>query len=155
MKKLLLTLLTTILFTSITFATILDIPLDTTKNKSTNCIFETDLVTTELSKLSVVDFGEEFIEEPSKPSMMYVKPVAKDYTGFKVEVSKVYHQPLDYSNGIFSIFENVMLERIEETEFSYLTGEFKTAKEATAFIKKSAFNKKLVIVEYKNGVRVK
>lgn len=159
MKNLILTITTTILFTATISATALVAPLDTINEKSTPCIFETNSSTIQLSNLasntSVVEFEEEFIEEASKPSMVIVKPVAKNFTGFKVEITKAYHQPLDYTNEIFSTFDNIVLERVGETQFSYLTGEFKTAKQATNFITNSTSNKNLVVVQYKNGVRVK
>ena len=87
--------------------------------------------------------------------MTVIKPIPNNYTGFKVEVTKVYHEPLEYGNKIFSTFDNIMLERIGETQFSYVTGNFKTVKQATAFVDNSTSNKKLVVVQYKNGVRVK
>lgn len=158
MKNIILTLTTTILFTVTISATALVTPMDTINNNVKTCIFETNITPVNFSDIvsteSFVDLGEEFIEESSKPSMIMVKPVSKNYTGYKVEVSKVYHEPLAYSAAIFSTFDNVMIERIGESQFSYLTGEFKTAKQATAFITASTSNNKLTLVQYKNGIRV-
>lgn len=158
MKNLIFTIIATILFTTTIAATSLVAPMDTINKKSTTCIFEMNDESVNLSQLisdeEVVDLGEEFIEETSKPSNIILKPVPKNFTGFKVEVTKVYNEPLEYSNMIFSIYDSIMIERIRENQFAYLTGEFKTAKEATAFIAKQTANKKLVSVEYKNGVRV-
>lgn len=132
-------------------------PLDTISKKATTCIFEMNDAPIRLSDFqltNIVEFEEEFIEEPSKPSIVNLKPVPRNFTGYKIEVIKVYNEPLEYSHRIFSTYDEVMIERIGESQYIYLIEAFKNSKEATAFINKKSSTKNLKVVQYKNGIRV-
>lgn len=151
MKNLIFTLaITTLTILSAQAETFL-MPLDTVREKSNkNYIFET--TTVEFSSLLAV---EALIEEPSKKmTMNNLKSLPSDYSGYKLEIARVYYKPLDENNAIFRTKETVMLEKINENIYVYLIGEFKSERAAQKYIETLESNRQYTLVKYKNGLRV-
>lgn len=161
MKSLILTITTMILITATTTtisAEAFNAPLDTIAQKSAKkCIFEMEtstksIKTVELSNLSY-SFLDDCIEEPSKPTSANLKPLPSKFTGYKVQIMNVYHQPLDETEAILFEYKEVMIERIGESQYAYLVGNFISEKEATEFLSKAS-NNNMKLIQYKNGLRV-
>ncbi|MFT6149161.1 MAG: hypothetical protein ACJAUH_001848 [Saprospiraceae bacterium] len=124
-------------------------PLDTVKEKkSAAYIFETEII----NLSSHVE--EEYLEESSKKTVANLRPLPSDFSGYKVEIARVYHKPLGETSSILSKYEKVMIERVGENTYTYLTGEFNSKKAAKAFIHNLASNNSVKLVQYKNGLRV-
>jgi hypothetical protein len=151
MKNLIFTLSITILSTFSVQAATLLMPMDTVREKSTkNYIFEVEAI--EFSNLLA---AEEFTEEPSRKMMMNnLKSLPSDYSGYKLEVKRVYHKPLEENDVIFVTHKTVMVEKINDNIYAYLISEFKSEKAAKKFMESLENNHKYTLVKYKNGLRV-
>lgn len=77
------------------------------------------------------------------------------FTGFKIELLKVQDEPLPDDDDIFFRHGNVVEEMINETEYAYSIGNFKSEEEATEFME--LFLADLYpdsrVISYENGIR--
>ena len=122
-------------------------PMDTVKEKkSVVGAFETGF---ELSSFGeVTSRNDVFVKQPES--------LAIDFSGYKIEVMRVYHQPLKANDEFLQITGNVSVEKIGEHTYAYLIGNFNTEKGMTDFletvIKPKYRNAKAIV--YKKGLRV-
>jgi hypothetical protein len=151
MKYFVFTLLISILIAFAAQAATLLMPLDTVREKSTkNYIFGTEAV-----DFSILSAAEDFIEEPSrKMTMNNLKSLSSDYLGYKLEIARVYHKPLEENDKVFAKYKTVMVEKINDNIYVYLIGEFKSERGAQKFIQTLENNRQYIVVKYKNGLRV-
>lgn len=126
-------------------------PSDTVREKaSKKYIFENE--TTTFSNLLSV---EALVEEPSrKMTMNNLKPLPSDYSGYKLEVARVYYKPLEDNDAIFENYETVMIEKVGDNIYVYLIGEFKSERAAQKYIETLKEKQTYTLVKYKNGLRV-
>jgi hypothetical protein len=79
-----------------------------------------------------------------------------DYTGYKIELTRVYHKPLADGDELLMTFGGISLEVVGENAFAYLIGDFETKEGMMEFLEKviqpNYPNAKAVV--YKNGIRV-
>lgn len=80
----------------------------------------------------------------------------KEYTGFKIQLLKVEEEPLPDDDVIFFRHGNVVEEEVDEKNFAYLIGNFKTEVEAEQFMENflEGLYTDAIIVEYKMGRRI-
>jgi hypothetical protein len=121
-------------------------PLDTIKEqKSIVGAFDSGFELTSFGNLSK---GEVFVRQPE------LLPI--DFSGYKIEVIRVYHEPLNANDEFLKITGGVSVEKIGENTYAYLIGNFNTKKGMTDFletvIKPKYSNAKAVV--YKKGLRV-
>ena len=123
-------------------------PLDTIKQR---------IVVGAFGETTIFDpfYGED-VEEPSKINY-YRKPKAlpRDYTGFTIELFKVYHKPLSDTDELFAEYGNIFVEQADENTYVYYLGDFpleRTVVDVHEKIYKLKFPDSK-IVKYKNGLR--
>lgn len=156
MKYLIFTILTITLITATSneiAAKELVAPSDTIATKSAKCIFEMDSEIVETVTFANIDLGE-FVEESSKPTPANLKPLPTKFSGYKVQIIKVYNQPLDEMDAMLFEYKEVMIERIGESHYAYLVGNFDSKDEAITYIAEMS-NKNMKLVKYKNGIRLR
>lgn len=125
-------------------------PLDTIKEiKSVVGAFETDFELSEFGAMEAKDANAVFVRQPKK--------LPTDFTGFKIEVVRVYNQPLGADDEFLQVTGGVSIEKIGENTYAYLIGNFNTKQGMLDFlnkvIKPEYRNAKAVV--YKKGLRVK
>lgn len=122
-------------------------PLDTIKEqKSIEGAFETGFELASFGDLS--NKGEVFVRQPE------ALPI--DFSGYKIEVVRVYHEPLNANDEFLQITGGVSVEKIGENTYAYLIGNFSTKKGMTDFLEtviKPKYGSAKAIV-YKKGLRV-
>ena len=126
-------------------------PMDTVKEQkglvgAFETTFETDF---ELASFGVLTSKNGvFVKQPES------LPI--DFSGYKIEVMRVYHQPLDANDEFLQIAGNVSVEKIGEYTYTYLIGDFNTEKGMMNFLKtviKPNYKNAKALV-YKKGLRV-
>ena len=92
-------------------------PLDTIKEqKSIVGAFETGFEVASFGDLS----NEVFVRQPE------ALPI--DFSGYKIEVIRVYHEPLNANDEFLKTTGGVSVEKIGENTYAYLIGNFNTKK---------------------------
>lgn len=108
--------------------------------------FEMDF---ELSAFNTFDENEVFVRQPNK--------LSTTYSGYKIELLRVYNQPLDANDELLRNVGGVEVEKIGENTYAYLIGDFKTKQGMLDFLEKvikpKYGNAKALV--YKKGLRVK
>jgi|AntRauTorckE5430_2_1112549.scaffolds.fasta_scaffold02046_4 hypothetical protein len=122
-------------------------PLDTVKEqKSVVGAFETNFESISFGDLS--NKGGVFVRQPESLPL--------DFSGYKIEVIRVYHEPLNANDEFLQITGGVSVEKIGENTYAYLIGNFNTKKGMIDFletvIKPKYSDAKAVF--YKKGLRV-
>jgi hypothetical protein len=122
-------------------------PMDTIKEqKSIVGAFETGFELANFGDWS--NKSEVFVREPE------LLPI--DFSGYKIEVVRVYHEPLNANDEFLQITGGVSVEKIGENTYAYLIGNFNTKKGMMNFletvIKPKYGNAKAIV--YKKGLRV-
>lgn len=125
-------------------------PLDTIKQR---------IVVGAFGETTIFDpFYGENMEEPSKINYYRApKTLPRDFTGFTIELFRVYHKPLNDKDGLFEEYGNLFVERVNESTYAYYLGDFpleRTAIDVYEKIYKGKFPNSKVI-KYKNGLRKK
>lgn len=77
------------------------------------------------------------------------KPLADDFSGYKIELLTVYNQPLAIDDDLFKAFGNVTFKHNTPTSTTYYIAEFKDEKSAEEFLEK------VILKRYPNAQGVK
>jgi hypothetical protein len=122
-------------------------PLDTVKGeKSIVGAFEADFELASFGDMSAK--STVFVRQPES------LPI--DFSGYKIEVLRVYHEPLNANDKFLQITGGVSVEKIGENTYAYLIGNFNTKKGMMDFLEtviKPKYGSAKAVV-YKKGLRV-
>jgi hypothetical protein len=101
-------------------------------------------------------FDAEIIEEENV-FVRSVKELPIDFTGYKVELLRVYHQPLDANDALFQEMGGVEMEKINDFTYAYVVGNFNKTEGMEHYLKTVArrLYPNAASITYKNGIRVK
>ncbi len=149
MKTLAITIITILISTLTIQAKNAFAPLDTIKEiKSVVDAFEMDFELSDYSELGETTAKSVFVRKP--------KELPTNFSGFKVEVLRVYNAPLAGDDKFLQETGGVSVEKIGENTYAYLIGEFETEKGMLDFLEKvikpTYRNAKAIV--YKKGMRV-
>lgn len=150
MKTLAIAIITILATTFSAQATATFAPLDTIKEiKSVVGAFEMDVELSAFGELEAKSADAVFVRQP--------KDLPTDFTGYKIEVIRVYNQPLGADDNFLQVTGGVCVEKIGENTYAYLIGNFNTKQGMLDFlntvIKPEHRNAKAIV--YKKGLRVK
>lgn len=125
-------------------------PLDTIEEESSTVgAFEIDFELSEFGEFDAKDANTVFVRQP--------KNLPTTFTGYKIEVIRVYNQPLGADDEFLQKTGNVEIEKIGENTYAYLIGDFNSKEGMLDFlnkvIKPEYKNAKALV--YKKGIRVK
>lgn len=120
-----------------------------------------DTIKEQKSVVGAFDTGFElaaFGEMTSKNDIFVKQPesLPLDFSGYKIEVIRVYHEPLNANDEFLQTTGNVSVEKIGENTYAYLIGNFNTKKGMMDFLEtviKPKYGTAKAVV-YKKGLRV-
>lgn len=150
MKTLATTIILVIAATFTANATSFFAPQDTIEEESSIVgAFEMDMEFSEFGAFNSKDANAVFVRKP--------KELPVDFSGYKIEVLRVYNQPLNADDAFLQNTGNVQIEKIGENTYAYLIGNFNTKEGMIDFLEKviKPEHKNAKALLYKNGVRVK
>lgn len=111
--------------------------------------FEMDFELSEFGAFDSKDVNAVFVRQP--------KDLPTDFSGYKIEVLRVYNQPLSADDEFLQRTGNVQVEKIGENVYAYLIGDFNTKQGMIDFLEKviKPEHRNAKALLYKKGVRVK
>lgn len=111
--------------------------------------FEMDIKLSEFGEFNEKDANAVFVRKP--------KDLPTNFTGYKIEVLRVYNQPLSADDEFLQITGNVEVEKIGENTYAYLIGDFNSKEGMIDFLNKviKPEHKNAKALYYKKGVRAK
>ncbi len=85
-----------------------------------------------------------------------VKELPIDFSGYKVELMRVYHQPLDANDELFQTMGGVEMEKINDFTYAYVVGDFNKESGMTHYLKTVArrLYPSAKAITYDDGIRV-
>lgn len=119
------------------------------EEKSIVGAFEMDFELSEFGEFDSKDANAVFVRQP--------KNLSTTFSGYKIEVLRVYNQPLSADDEFLQNTGNVEVEKIGENTYAYLIGNFNTKEGMLDFLDKviKPEHKNAKALYYKKGVRVK
>lgn len=150
MKNLAATIILILATTFVANATSFFAPQDTIEEESSIVgAFDMDIELSEFGAFSGKDANSIFVRQP--------KELPADFSGYTIEVLRVYNQPLGADDEFLQITGNVQVEKIRENTYAYLIGDFNSKEGMIDFLNKviKPEHKNAKALQYKKGLRVK
>lgn len=85
-----------------------------------------------------------------------LRPLPKDYTGFKVQIAKSIEEPLAEDDEIFFRHGNIMVDKTGDGTFTYLIGNFSSEEQAQEFLDRFLLSRysEARVIKYESGRRL-
>jgi hypothetical protein len=140
MKTLAITIITILVSVTISQASTLVSPQDTINEERVMGAFD-------IFDMDVIEEENVFVRS--------VKELPIDFTGYKIELMRVYHQPLDANDELFQNMGGIEMEKINDFTYAYVIGNFNKESGMDHYLKTVARRlfPSAKAITYKNGVR--